>query len=266
MGWVNDLVNGVLGNNSGDSIDWTRAILTLGGGYALSQMGGGGSSSAPTGYQGGIPRYAAVREAVPMEYDPNRRPGSAGRRYFSDTAYAPIEASADAETPAIDVYRQLAQEQATGLAALNRANPYIQNRPAMIDRTPRGDVSPILSRAPARVIEDRPVPRPEGLANFEPKYAAGGIAQLAGGGRYLTGASDGMADQVRANIDGQQEARLSDGEFVIPADVVSHLGNGNSNAGAKQLEQMMANVRKARTGRAEQGKQINPARYMPSKG
>jgi hypothetical protein len=42
-----------------------------------------------------------------------------------------------------------------------------------------------------------------------------------------------MADKVPATIDGTQEARLSDGEFVIPADVVSHLGNGNSNAGAK---------------------------------
>ena len=71
-----------------------------------------------------------------------------------------------------------------------------------------------------------------------PTMVQGGIAKLAQG-RYLDGSTDGMADVVPARIDGGQEARLSDGEFVIPADVVSHLGNGNSDAGAKQLHNMM---------------------------
>jgi hypothetical protein len=99
---------------------------------------------------------------------------------------------------------------------------------------------------------------------------AGGLAALAKGGKtssqgyYLGGQTDGMADKIPANIDGMQEARLSDGEFVVPADVVSHLGNGNSNAGAKQLYSMMDRVRKARTGREEQGRQINPSKYMPN--
>lgn len=93
--------------------------------------------------------------------------------------------------------------------------------------------------------------------------AAGGLASLGGRGYYLGGTTDGMADRVPARIDGRQEARLSDGEFVIPADVVSHLGNGNSNAGAQQLYDMMDRVRKARTGRESQGTQINPSRYMP---
>jgi hypothetical protein len=75
-----------------------------------------------------------------------------------------------------------------------------------------------------------------------------------------------MADKVPARIDGRQEARLSDGEFVVPADVVSHLGNGNSNAGAQQLYAMMDKVRQDRTGRKAQGKQINPKRYMPGMG
>jgi len=105
-------------------------------------------------------------------------------------------------------------------------------------------------------------PQGQGLAEFVPQYAQGGIANLAGG-RYLDGATDGMADKVPANIDGQQPAALSDGEFVVPADVVSHLGNGNSNAGVMQLYAMMDNVRKARTGNPKQGKQINPAQYMP---
>ena len=96
----------------------------------------------------------------------------------------------------------------------------------------------------------------------------GGILSLARGGRtlpprYLDGHSDGMADKVPAHIDGQRPAALSDGEFVIPADVVSHLGNGNSSAGAKILYEMMDRVRKARTGTTKQGKQISPQRFMP---
>lgn len=83
-------------------------------------------------------------------------------------------------------------------------------------------------------------------------------------GRYLNGSSDGMADKVPARIDGMQEARLSDGEFVIPADVVSHFGNGNSDAGAKELYAMMDRVRKARTGTTKQGKQINPSKMLPA--
>ena len=94
------------------------------------------------------------------------------------------------------------------------------------------------------------------------EFASGGIAQL-NKGRYLQGNSDGMADKLPARIDGQQEARLSDGEFVIPADVVSHLGNGNSEAGAKQLYAMMDRIRKARTGNSDQGAQIDPKRFMP---
>jgi hypothetical protein len=89
-----------------------------------------------------------------------------------------------------------------------------------------------------------------------------GIARLAKG-QYLNGSSDGMADKVPARIDGQQEARLSDGEFVIPADVVSHLGNGNSDAGAKLLKEMMSRVRKARTGNNKQGKEIDPKKFLP---
>lgn len=94
------------------------------------------------------------------------------------------------------------------------------------------------------------------------EYAAGGIANLAQG-RYLAGATDGMADKIPATIANQQPAKLSHGEFVIPADVVSHLGNGNSEAGANRLYGMMDKVRKARTGTTKQGKQINPNKFMP---
>jgi len=72
-----------------------------------------------------------------------------------------------------------------------------------------------------------------------------------------------MADKLDTDIDGKQAAKLSHGEFVIPADVVSHLGNGNSEAGANVLYKMMDRVRQARTGNPKQGKEINPAKFMP---
>jgi len=93
------------------------------------------------------------------------------------------------------------------------------------------------------------------------------IAGMAAGGmppRFLSGGGDGMSDSIPAKINGNQEARLADGEFVIPADVVSHLGNGSSKAGANQLYSMMDKVRTARTGRKSQGKQINPRKYLPA--
>jgi hypothetical protein len=83
-------------------------------------------------------------------------------------------------------------------------------------------------------------------------------------GGYLNGAGDGMSDSIPATIEGKQPARLADGEFVIPADVVSHLGNGSSKAGSKRLYAMLDKVRHARTGNKKQGKQINPAKYMPA--
>jgi hypothetical protein len=102
--------------------------------------------------------------------------------------------------------------------------------------------------------------------NNEYEYGYGGIASLAGGGmspRYLRGGGDGMSDSIPARIGGKQEARLADGEFVIPADVVSHLGNGSSNAGAKKLYSMMDRVRQARTGKTRQAPAVNMRRMMP---
>jgi len=90
------------------------------------------------------------------------------------------------------------------------------------------------------------------------KMAQGGIADA---GRYLQGNTDGMADKVPSSIDGEQPAALSHGEFVIPADVVSHLGNGNSDAGAEKLYDMMARIRKARTGTERQGREINAEEF-----
>jgi hypothetical protein len=97
--------------------------------------------------------------------------------------------------------------------------------------------------------------------------AHGGISSLGGysdGGRMLKGPGDGMSDSIPGVIANKQPARLADGEFVVPADVVSHLGNGSTDAGAKQLYAMMDKVRKARTGKKKQAPAVKANRYMPA--
>jgi hypothetical protein len=246
------------------------------------------------GYQGKIPEYTAVQERVTDTYDPNRRPGSGGQRFFSETEF--VE---EGQEPAA---RQRAVQQAMRLKAENAANKANQMRQYGTPPQPQPQMPmPVMGAAPSQVGAMMPPPAQGGLANFSPQYRYGGLAALAAGGTmpktkveqynqyynrysaggspassynrrynnqnangyYLGGPTDGMADKVPARIDNQQEARLSDGEFVIPADVVSHLGNGNSNAGAKNLYSMMDRVRKARTGNPKQGKQINPNQFMP---
>lgn len=100
-----------------------------------------------------------------------------------------------------------------------------------------------------------------------PSYAPGGnVEEYQAGGKLLDGPGDGMSDSIPAEIRGKkvQKALLADGEFVIPADVVSGLGNGSTKAGAKVLYGMMDRVRQARTGTTEQGKQINPNKVIPA--
>jgi len=127
----------------------------------------------------------------------------------------------------------------------------------------------ILNQRRGNVSRTRPVnPNAYTFKQTPIRAAEGGIMGLARGGsakppRYLQGATDGMADKLSTSIDGEQAAALSHGEFVVPADVVSHLGNGNSEAGAKQLYKMMDRIRLARTGNKKQGKRINPEKFTP---
>jgi hypothetical protein len=104
------------------------------------------------------------------------------------------------------------------------------------------------------------------------KLAGGGMSYMEAGGttgptgapRDVVGNGDGMSDSVPADIEGVQEARLADGEFVIPADVVADIGNGSSDAGSKKLYDMMDRVRKARHGTTEQPPEIKAERLMPA--
>jgi hypothetical protein len=212
-------------------------LIDMGINYGINNSSFGQAQNLDIGYQGSIPDYSPVRERVDL--DPNRQAGGKGQRYFTDMQYADRPS---ADSPTIEAARANALKQKI---ELNKRNKGMAMPPA----------SPQPQPTPMQPTPMQPTP-------IMPMMAQGGIASM-NQGYYLGGATDGMADLVPASIDGTQEARLSDGEFVIPADVVSHLGNGNSDAGAKELHGMMDNVRMARTGKQSQGTEINPNKFMP---
>jgi hypothetical protein len=193
---------------------------------ALSALSGGNKPKS-NAYQGSIPTLSATRSQVPYDYvNEQRTPGSFGRDYFSDINYSDPSKAPIANAAGVREAQAL-KDQDTAVQAA--------------------------------VAAKRAQQEEEGQQFAMPWQSK---QKFAKGGRYLDGPTDGMADRIPSMIDGKQKAALSHGEFVIPADVVSHLGNGNSNAGAQKLYDMMARVRKARTGNAQQGKQINPDKFL----
>ena len=180
--------------------------------------------------------------------------GSLSRFKYDPSTYQP-----DIVRPPSPVYR--AQYAQGGIANLAMGGQPGQMYP-MSQQEHTNFMDPTQLPANAMAVRDfEPATNPM-TGDLTTPMASGGIAQLAVGGKLLKGQGDGMSDSIHANIDGRQQARLADGEFVIPADVVSHLGNGSTDAGAKQLYSMMDRVRQARVGTKKQGKQINPSKYL----
>jgi len=102
------------------------------------------------------------------------------------------------------------------------------------------------------------------------RLAAGGLSDLGSysdGGHLLRGPGDGVSDSIPAQIGQHQPARLADGEFVVPARIVSELGNGSTEAGAKQLYKMLDRVQNARGKTTAKGKvahNTNAAKLLPA--
>jgi len=382
------------------NLDYARILGAAGAGAdALGLFGS--TPQQKSGYQGKIPTYTASRMQVPNTYDPARRPGSGGQRYFTDVSFsggdlsgqaaglealnranlaaqnragqqlAPIRAAEDAAKAAKVVKAAAAQQTAAPAAATppaqaaqaaqlasalgNRGGTMLgggnlqgsgvvtSNNPAAAQAfnqlsplaqvallggavaTPakgfaQGGIAQFTAgrRVDAPDSSDSPMQKVANIRSNKPittrtmpngkkglfqgnvflgyadegvsgsdltsdameqlnrltgtiskgfdainPFQEGGMAELKNP-QYLDGATDGMADEIDASIEGEQPAALSDGEFVIPADVVSHLGNGNSDAGAKVLEKMMSRVRKERTGSTKQGKEIDPEEFLPA--
>ena len=135
-----------------------------------------------------------------------------------------------------------------------------------------GNIGPMLegAQAPAGTRYDPETKQYVPINPQQTQMAMGGIANLGSysdGGRLLRGPGDGVSDSIPAMIGKQQPARLADGEFVVPARIVSELGNGSTEAGAKQLYKMLDRVQKARgktTGKDKVAKNTNAAKLLPA--
>jgi hypothetical protein len=180
----------------------------------------------------------------------------------------------------LDKYNEMIEGRKSGSLPTGRADPYTGVVGTFEDsdidtRLQNADVAAMtrLKKAGKRAnvgIAAIPMGVQAGALNLPTNAAGGGIMQAnlgsyaAGGNpRLLRGPGDGMSDNIPATIGGKQPARLADGEFVVPADVVSHLGNGSTDAGAKKLHAMMDKVRMDRTGRKKQAPAVKAKKYIP---
>jgi hypothetical protein len=232
-------------------------LLKTNGKYDIAKLGALGlgayslmNQDKQGGYNKPVPKMDMVRDQIQYN-DPNRRPGESGRQYFTDPRFA-----AQGNAEALAAAKAASAQQASGLQAAMQAAPAPAPNPYA------GKMKMAYNPQPVTNTETTGAGLPQIPTSLT---AQGGIPMAAGGladaGRYLQGETDGMADKIPSSIDGEQPAALSHGEFVIPADVVSHLGNGNSDAGAQKLYEMMNRIRQARTGTTEQGKEINPDEF-----
>jgi hypothetical protein len=224
-------------------------------------IGTGSGASGPIGYTGGIPEFGINRTLAPNAFSTTlptgepRRPGSAGRRYFTDTTFTPTGETMAAER----ISPVNAPVRTTTPVAPETQEQRLAKAQGIINSLPKEVVQYLFGN----LFSGTGISSSGEEENIVENAQGGSISAPQSRGYYLGGTTDGMADQIPATINGTQQAALSDGEFVVPADVVSHLGNGNSDAGAKQLYSMMDRVRQARTGRQEQGRKIAPNKFIP---
>jgi hypothetical protein len=219
-------------------------------------MAAGGIASIPRYYRGNLATsrrgdaYSATQRFLDM-YDPQSK-------------YVTPE---DAKNPNVGIFRD------TSAATRNKsALDAAMTRQAALEKQNYIDTGAKLPRA-SRSMGQLNMKSQGKKAEKEDEYeyaASGGIMEANLGGyaaggnpRLLKGPGDGMSDNIPAVIGRRQPARLADGEFVVPADVVSHLGNGSTTAGAKKLHGMMDNVRKARTGKKKQAPAVKTSRFIP---
>ena len=244
-------------------------IASLGGLGALLNSLGGSSGGGYKGYQGSIPKYTASRtqyappvstvnrgpapsnEAV-LEY--LKRPGlndSMIARSMNEYGVSPQQVASVTQTPVADIQSryQAAMGPNAGMARRPGSGGVTYFSPMVY--TPQG-AAPAAAGAEAATAPATVAPAVEDKSYQV--FAAGGMAHgglgslghYSDGGHLLKGPGDGVSDSIPAMIGDKQPARLADGEFVIPARIVSEIGNGSTDAGARKLYAMMDRIQKAR--------------------
>lgn len=161
-------------------------------------------------------------------------------------------------------YDPITQSYASGLGGLSGAYNYTY------DPTTQSYTSVAPPPAPAEAAGAGEYQPTYGQVDYGAGMARGGISHLgdySDGGRLLRGPGDGVSDSIPATIGDKRPARLADGEFVVPARIVSELGNGSTEAGARKLYAMMDRIQRARgktTGKGKVAKNTRADNYLPA--
>jgi hypothetical protein len=215
----------------------------------------------------------------------NPKFGQPGESYFVGQGYGPGTRSKTYQEPAyVPPPGSRPQPQPSGMLTPDYLANYMQQPsfnaaeggpvPMPVPSYPMSGITqpgysqPLNFSRPTEVLQDYE-PKVDTYTGQEVRMAGGGLASLgtySDGGQLLKGPGDGMSDDIPAMIEGEQpqKAALADGEFVVPADVVSGIGNGSTEAGSRRLYEMMDRVRMARTGREKQAPEIEAGKYLPA--
>lgn len=199
---------------------------------------------------GMIRPYEFTRTQNPEAYAVSPTEDSSERQYFTDTftPKEPYAAPGEEYKKAGGIARLAIGGPVEQMAALNAVGSNT-GYPMSSINTPMYS-NPMVQRPEATNVIAPSADAGVGAYTGEPKFAGGGISDLgfySDGGRLLRGGGDGVSDSIPAVIGDKQPARLADGEFVVPARIVSELGNGSTEAGARKLYAMMDRVQKARS-------------------
>jgi hypothetical protein len=204
---------------------------------------------------GSIRPYEFTRTQRPEAYAVSPLDDTSERMYF-DSKFTPLEPYAATSPRAKEIEKiasgGIASAYAVGgpVETMSAQNAVGANTgyPMAGINTPMYS-NPMMQRPEATNVISPSGDAGVGAYSGEPRFASGGISDLGSysdGGRLLKGPGDGVSDSIPAVIGKRQPARLADGEFVIPARIVSELGNGSTEAGARKLYAMMERVQNTR--------------------
>lgn len=297
-------VGGLEAARTGDLSKGLMAGLGAYGGAGLGAglMGAGAETLGATANAMGVPAATGPGSQAAMLAAQNQGFGQAGLEALGQSAATPLQFPGFVQTPVQSMTSgAMGLTEAPGRAAFMNAVdgskglmkygaaaglPLLMSEPKPLT-VPTGGPNPYRYRFEAGQVEN-----PEaGIGErryFNPRYiqyadggpvdpdmdmqqmASGGISHLgdySDGGRLLRGPGDGVSDSIPAVIGNKQPARLADGEFVVPARIVSELGNGSTEAGARKLYAMMDRIQKARsktTGKNKVAKNTRSEEYLPA--
>jgi hypothetical protein len=242
------------GNRMGTALDGFKSLGTESGRSTFMDQAGGGMGLAKTGMMAAAPLIAdSMKQEAPPEVKTDSDPGQQYK-------YA---ANPSNPTPASDKY--------------GRENKYF-NPTYVKAAADGGSMWEQITGGKGGQYPGQQPGVPEGYS-YNPdtqqytKLASGGISDAyslgsySDGGRLLRGPGDGVSDSIPAIIGKKQPARLADGEFVVPARIVSELGNGSTEAGARKLYAMMDRIQSARSktvGKGRVAKNSRAEQYLPA--